>query len=109
MPSATTPGAHQERRERKRIPVRLLLAVSCGLEGARQAVLRDASETGISFFCDAAIPAGSPIEFSVQVPPDVAEIEKILVRGKGTVVRSEEQPSGRVLVAAITEKYELEE
>lgn len=73
----------------------------------QSAVSRDASEIGISFFCDKPIPDGQPIEFSVHVPADVAEIEKIFVRGKGRVVRNEPQPSGRVLVAVATDRYEL--
>jgi len=64
---------------------------------------------GISFFCDAPIAPGSPIQFSVNVPPDIAEVERIFIRGKGTVVRSEPQVSGRTLVAAITQKYEFED
>lgn len=86
-----------------------MLAVDCGQDQPKQAVSRDASEIGISFFCDSAIPTGSPIEFSVHVPPDVEEMEKIFVRGKGTVVRNEPQTSGRVLIAAVTERYEFNE
>ena len=92
-----------------RFPVRLILAVSYGEAGPREAVSRDASEMGISFFCDEPIAPGSAIQFRVNVPPDVAEIERIFVRGKGTVVRSEPQISGWTLVAAITERYEFED
>jgi len=98
-----------ERRERRRFPVRLKLDVDCGSSGLREAVSRDASEIGISFFCDTEIPDGSPIEFSVHVPPDVADMERVFVRGKGRVIRNEPQTSGRVLVAAVTDGYQFQE
>jgi hypothetical protein len=105
MPSASAPS---ERRERRRFPVRLKLDVDSGL-GPTEAVSRDASEAGISFFCDSAIPAGSPVEFSVHVPPEVAAMEKIFVRGKGRVIRNEPQTSGRVLVAVVTDGYRFQD
>ncbi len=86
-----------------------MLSVECGQELPKPAISRDASEMGISFFCDEAMAPGSPIRFTVNVPPDVAEFERVFVRGKGTVIRTEPQASGRVLVAAITEKYEFQE
>ena len=98
-----------ERRARRRLPVRLMLSVDCGQEQPRHAISRDASEMGISFYCDEEIPSGSPIQFTVHVPPEVAEFERIFVRGKGKVIRNEPQPSGRVLIAAITEKYEFQD
>jgi hypothetical protein len=97
-----------ERRERRRFPVRLKLDVDCGV-GPTAAISRDASEVGISFFCDSSIPDGSPIEFSVHVPPDIAAMEKIFVRGKGRVVRNEPQTSGRVLVAVVTDGYRFQD
>ena len=86
-----------------------MLSVECDQERPQPAISRDASEMGISFYCDEAISPGSPIQFTVHVPPEVAEFERIFVRGKGKVVRSEPQPTGRVLIAAVTEKYEFQE
>lgn len=108
MPSSGGSHAPLERRARRRLPVRLMLSVECGEELPRPAILRDASEKGISFFYDEAIPPGSPIQFTVQVPPEVAEFEHAPVRGKGKVVRNEPQGSGRVLIAAVTDKYEFQ-
>ena len=109
MSSANTPGALIERRERRRFPVRLALDVRCGHGESSEAVLRDASESGISFLCDMEMPTGSPIEFSVHVPEGIAEQERIFVRGRGTVVRSEQHSMGRVLVAVATDRYEFNE
>jgi hypothetical protein len=97
-----------DRRERRRFPVRLELDVDCNL-GRTAAVSRDASEIGISFFCDSAIPDGSPIEFTVRVPPEVADIERVFVKGKGHVVRCEPQSSGRMLVAVVTDGYRFQD
>jgi hypothetical protein len=82
-----------------------MLEVHCGKREPQKAVSRDASEVGISFFCDHSIPAGSQIEFDVHVPEDIAEHEKVFVRGSGKVVRSEKQSLGRYLVAAATDGY----
>jgi hypothetical protein len=98
-----------ERRARQRFPVRLFLAVNCGPGDARNGVARDASEIGISFYCDTEIPIGSRIEFDVHVPPEGVESDRIFLRGKGRVIRNEPQASGRVLVAVVTDRYELRE
>jgi len=85
-----------------------MLSVQCGEDLPRPAISRDASEMGISFYCDEAISPGASIRFTVHVPPQVAEFEQILLRGKGKVVRNETGPSGEVLIAAATEKYEFQ-
>lgn len=109
MPGVTIPRP-AERRQRQRVPVRLYIAVDChDGHGPREALTRDASEIGISFYCDSAIPDGSRIAFSVQVPDEVASYERIFVRGHGIVVRNEELPLGRILVAATTEGYAFNE
>jgi len=110
MSGANVPQTPTDRRQRERFPVRLQLSIDCqdGRE-PRQAITRDASEIGISFYCDSMIPTGSSIAFTVDVPDDVAEFERIFVRGQGTVVRNEELPLGRVLVAATTESYAFNE
>ena len=109
MSRANPPEPRLERRERRRFPVRLMLDVHCGKGESRKAVSRDASEAGISFFCDTGIPAGSPIEFNVHVPESVAEQERVFVRGSGKVVRSERQSLGRFLIAAVTDGYRFNE
>ncbi|HVZ16724.1 MAG TPA: PilZ domain-containing protein [Terriglobales bacterium] len=88
-----------ERRERQRYPLRLMLDVHCVQQNALKAVSRDASEIGISFFCDQAIPPGAQIEFDVHVPEGLVEEVRVFVRGKGKVIRSEQRPQGHYLVA----------
>ena len=110
MSGANVPLPPTERRQRERFPVRLQLCVDChdGNE-PREAITRDASEIGISFYCDSEIPSGSRIAFTVRVPAEVAEYERVPVRGEGVVVRNEELPLGRVLIAATTEAYAFNE
>jgi len=110
MSGANVPQPPADRRQRQRFPVRLELRVDCddGRE-PREAITRDASEIGISFYCDSQIPEGRRIAFTVQVPDEVASHERIFVRGQGTVVRNEELPLGRILVAATTEGYAFNE
>jgi len=109
MSAVPLPERPNERRARQRFPVRLLLAVTSGPGNTSQGVSRDASEVGISFLCDREIPVGSLLEFDVHVPPEIREPERIFLRGRGRVVRSEPQSSGRVLIAVATDKYELRE
>ena len=109
MSGVTPSDSWVERRERRRFPVRLNLDVYCGTDTPHEALTRDASEIGISFLCDTDFPKGSAIEFNVHVPEEVAEQERIFVRGRGTVVRSEQQTLGRFLVAAVTEGYRFRE
>lgn len=110
MSGANVPQTPTERRQRQRVPVRLQVRVDCDDgHGPREAITRDASEIGISFYCDSQIPEGRRIAFTVQVPDEVASYERIFVRGHGTVVRNEELPLGRILVAATTESYQFNE
>jgi PilZ domain len=109
MAGVPTPAPPPERRQRPRSPIRLQLTVDCHDGHAREAVTRDASEVGISFYCDSPIPAGARIAFAVKVPREVASHERIHVRGEGTVVRSEELPLGRCLIAASTDAYSFNE
>jgi len=110
MSGVPFPQPPTDRRQRRRIPVRLYIAVDChdGSE-PRKALTRDASEIGISFYTDSPIPDGTHIAFAVQVPEEVASYERIFIRGQGTVVRNEHQSLGRMLVAAITEGYAFNE
>ena len=109
MSGVSSPESQIERRERRRFPVRLNIDVYHGSDQPHEALTRDASEIGISFFCDTDFPQGSAIEFNVHVPEEVADHERIFVRGRGTVVRSEQQTLGRFLVAAVTEGYTFRE
>ena len=102
--------AQQDKRSTRRFALRLPVTVSySGDGGAEQpAQTRDVSARGICFYVDSSIAAGSPIEFTLTLPPEITLTESIRVRCKGKVVRVENgTPDGKVAVAAVIDEYEF--
>ena len=56
---------------------------------------RDVSARGICFYVDSGIQAGSAIDFTLTLPPEITLTESIRVRCKGRVVRVEGRRSRR--------------
>ena len=57
---------------------------------------------------DSAIAAGSAIEFTLVLPPEITLTESIRVRCKGKVVRVDNSSADdKVAVAAVIEEYEF--
>jgi len=55
-----------------------------------------------------AVAQGSPIEFTMTLPPEITLTESIRVQCKGHVVRVENPgEAGRLAVAALIEEYEF--
>jgi hypothetical protein len=103
-------ATEQEKRATRRFALRLPVSVSYGDNGAEEssAQTRDVSARGICFYLDAAIAAGSSIEFTLILPPEITLTESIRVRCKGKVVRVDEGSSnGKVAVAAVIDEYEF--
>jgi len=99
----------KEKRATRRFPLRLPVSVRYG-EGAEahEAQTRDVSARGICFFIDSAIQAGSAIDFTLTLPPEITLTESIRVRCKGRVVRVEGgEPAGKIAVAAVIDEYEF--
>jgi hypothetical protein len=99
----------KEKRATRRFPLRLPVSVRYG-EGAEEhaAQTRDVSARGICFFIDSAIQAGSAIDFTLTLPPEITLTESIKVRCKGRVVRVEGgDPAGKIAVAAVIDEYEF--
>src|SRR5271166_5656797 len=102
--------AEENKRATRRFALRLPVSVSYTEDGVREknAQTRDVSARGICFFVDSAITAGSAIEFTLTLPPEITLTESIRVRCKGKVVRVEAGDSeGRVAVAAVIDEYEF--
>ena len=102
--------AQQEKRATRRFALRLPVAVTYADNGTqeRSAQTRDVSARGISFFVDAAIATGSPIEFTLTLPAEITLTESIRVHCKGKVVRLDQgNPNGKVAVAAVIDEYEF--
>jgi PilZ domain len=99
----------QEKRAARRFPLRVPVSVNRDQISAKEsAQLRDVSARGICFYLDAAIAQGSPIGFTLTLPPEITLTESIRVQCKGRVVRVEDgRPDGKVGVAAVIEEYEF--
>src|ERR1700704_406840 len=102
-------GHDQDKRGTRRFALRLPVTVRYGENEQEQAAqTRDVSARGICFYVDSSIEAGSPIEFTLTLPPEITLTESIHVRCKGKVVRVDGgTPDGKMAVAAIIDEYEF--
>jgi len=102
--------AEREKRSTRRFALRLPVSVTYSEDGAQEkaAQTRDVSARGICFYVDSAIAAGSAIEFTLVLPPEITLTESIRVRCKGKVVRVDNSSAeDKVAVAAVIEEYEF--
>jgi hypothetical protein len=100
--------AEHEKRATRRFALRLPVAVTYSDNGSQEksAQTRDVSARGICFYVDSAIAPGSPIEFTLTLPPEITLTESIRVRCKGRVVRVDDG-DGKVAVSAVIDEYEF--
>jgi hypothetical protein len=100
----------QEKRAARRFALRIPVAVA--REGdsnhGESAQIRDVSARGICLYLDSPIERGSPIGFTLTLPPEITLTESIRVQCKGRVVRIEDgSGEGKMAVAAVIEEYEF--
>jgi PilZ domain len=96
-----------EKRGARRFPLHVPVTVDHE-NATHPAKLRDVSARGICFFLESAIAQGSPIGFTLTLPPEITLTESIRVQCKGRVVRVENgRPDGKLAVAAVIEEYEF--
>jgi hypothetical protein len=100
---------NHEKRAARRFPLRVPVSVSRNSNGSSEAAqIRDVSARGICFYLDSAIAEGSPIGFTLTLPPEITLTESIRVQCKGRVVRVEDaKTEGKVRVAAMIDEYEF--
>ncbi len=100
---------NNDKRATRRFALRLPVTVRYGEnEPEHTAQTRDVSARGICFFVDSAIQAGSTIDFTLTLPPEITLTESIRVRCKGRVVRVEGgNPASKLAVAAVIDEYEF--
>src|SRR5208282_337999 len=98
-----------DKRATRRFALRLPVTVRYELnEQEHSAQTRDVSARGICFYVDSAIQAGSAIDFTLTLPPEITLTESIRVRCKGRVVRVEGgTPANKMMVAAVIDEYEF--
>src|SRR5450432_2796466 len=95
-----------DKRSTRRFALRLPVSIRSGEEDEHDAQTRDVSARGICFYVDSAIQAGSAIDFTLTLPPEITLTESIRVRCKGRVVRVEGgSPSSKMAVAAVIDEY----
>jgi hypothetical protein len=98
----------KDKRATRRFALRLPVTVRYGEDEKEQAAqTRDVSARGICFYVDSAITAGSPIDFTLTLPPEITLTESIRVRCKGRVVRVEGGTASKMAVAAVIDEYEF--
>ena len=99
-----------ERRSSRRFALRLPLTVTYpdGPKDGVESESRDVSARGICFYLESAVAQGSPIGFTLTLPPEITLTESIRVQCKGRVVRVEDgREDGKLAVAAVIEEYEF--
>ncbi|HTS36170.1 MAG TPA: PilZ domain-containing protein [Candidatus Solibacter sp.] len=104
------PEPQQEKRAARRFALRVPVTVEHGEKdpASEVAQIRDVSARGICFFLDSVVNQGSPIGFTLTLPPEITLTESIRVQCKGRVVRVENgRPDGKLAVAAVIEEYEF--
>jgi hypothetical protein len=100
----------REKRAARRFALRIPVLVARGEDSnqSESAQLRDVSARGICFYLDSPIAQGSPLGFTLTLPPEITLTESIRVQCKGRVVRVEESANdGKLAVAAVIEDYEF--
>jgi hypothetical protein len=104
-----TNNNNNDKRATRRFALRLPVTVRYGeSEPEHAAQTRDVSARGICFYVDSAIQAGSAIDFTLTLPPEITLTESIRVRCKGRVVRVEGgNPASKLAVAAVIDEYEF--
>ncbi len=98
-----------DKRATRRFALRLPVSVRYGEDREEHpAQTRDVSARGICFYVDSGIQAGSVIDFTLTLPPEITLTESIRVRCKGRVVRVESgAANGKLAVAAVIDEYEF--
>jgi hypothetical protein len=100
----------QEKRSARRFALHIPVTVDHGekVGAGESAQIRDVSARGICFYLDNAVEQGSPIGFTLTLPPEITLTESIRVQCKGRVVRVDDTRSdGKLAVAAVIEEYEF--
>jgi hypothetical protein len=99
--------SQQEKRGARRFPLRVPVTVDHD-NATHPAQIRDVSARGICFYLESTVTEGSPIEFTLTLPPEITLTESIRVQCKGRVVRVENgREDGKLAVAAVIEEYEF--
>ncbi|MCU1311348.1 MAG: type pilus assembly PilZ [Candidatus Angelobacter sp.] len=98
-------------RNTRRFSLKLPLTVKFA-EGTEQSVsaqTKDVSARGVFFYLNSDVAEGSPIEFTLTLPPEITLTESIRVHCTGKVVRVDQNggPGSQVGIAAAIDQYDF--
>lgn len=95
-------------RNTRRFSLKLPLTVKFSNgEGETAAQTKDVSARGVFFYLDSKVAEGSPIEFTLTLPPEITLTESIRVKCTGKVVRVQNDPNEQVGIAAAIDQYDF--
>jgi len=100
----------KERRISRRFLMRLPLTVRWTDEnvvGEAATESREVSSRGLYFHLPKGLKSGSPVEIVMTLPHELTQAGPVRVRCLGRVLRSSEEGSGEIGVAAAIERYEF--
>jgi hypothetical protein len=100
----------KERRESRRFLMRLPLTVRWtdeNIVGEADTESREVSSRGVYFHLPTRLRCGSPVEIVMTLPHELTQAGPVRVRCLGRVLRSSQENSGEMGVAAEIERYEF--
>jgi hypothetical protein len=99
----------QDMRNTRRFSLKLPLTVKFSNGGGEAAAeTKDVSARGVFFYLDSRVAEGSPIEFTLTLPPEITLTESIRVKCTGKVVRVDQNdPKQQVGIAAAIDQYDF--
>ncbi len=104
------PESQEEKRSARRFALHVPVTVEHSEDASQKEVaeIRDVSARGICFYLGTKVAQGSPIGFTLTLPPEITLTESIRVQCKARVVRVENgRADGKLAVAAVIEQYEF--
>ena len=100
--------AQSEQRTTRRFTLKLPLTIKLPKGSVDvDAETNDVSARGVFFYFDENMAEGSPIEFTLTLPPEITLTESIRVRCLGKVVRVDKQENDKVGIAAAIDQYDF--
>src|SRR5262245_63468655 len=100
---------HNEQRNTRRFSLKLPLSIKLdsGSLPMIASQTKDVSARGVFFYLNSEVTKGSPIEFTLTLPPEITLTESIRVRCKGKVVRVDQSNGPQIGIAAAIDQYDF--
>lgn len=105
MTTATRADQRTTRRFNLKLPVTVKMPST--EESSLDAQTKDVSARGVFFYIDSDVSEGSPIEFTLTLPPEITLTESIRVKCSGKVVRVERPGGKQIGIAAQIDQYDF--